>query len=244
MRDSISLYEKFDASFNRITDIPVELPMRLPHLNYLNLNHNQLTYLPESFGFLFHLQTVTLAHNSISHLPKSFLHLVKLEKVDLSHNALRELPEDIGTMESLQKLNICSNKLKELPLSLGQSHTLTVILAKNNRLVSPPQSLCNEGSSQTINYLRRNVPGGFTEPIQRTINIFPRVRGNQQQIAAPNSRAAILEYMQSQTATANTALRIKTPLIPPIDATTFDALELRDRVIGKCNVQFISYLNM
>lgn len=233
IRDSISLYEKLDLSFNRIIELPVELPMRLPHLNTLNISHNQLTHLPESFGFLFHLQSVILNNNKIASLPSSFIHLVKLEKVDISNNVLRELPENLGELESLRKINISHNKLRQLPASLGSSQTLQVILAKHNRLVTPPQNICNEGSQKTLAYLRRNAPDGYREPVKRTVNVFPRVRGNQLPYSSPNLQSAIAEYIQTQTDTANTASRVKTPLLPPVEASKLDVLELRDKLLGK-----------
>ena len=42
VRDSVSLYETMTADFNAITEIPVELPLRLPHLSRLHLSHNQI----------------------------------------------------------------------------------------------------------------------------------------------------------------------------------------------------------
>ena len=46
VRDSVALYERMDASFNCLTELPPELPMRLPHLNHLNMAHNNLVVLP------------------------------------------------------------------------------------------------------------------------------------------------------------------------------------------------------
>ena len=46
VRDAVSLYERLDASFNCLIDVPVELPLRLPHLNYINLAYNDLPTLP------------------------------------------------------------------------------------------------------------------------------------------------------------------------------------------------------
>lgn len=86
IRDSVSLYEVMTASFNGLTEIPVELPLRLPHLSNLDLSHNRLHFLPESFGLLFHLREVHLQHNRLSSLPGSFVHLVKLEQVKLCTN--------------------------------------------------------------------------------------------------------------------------------------------------------------
>lgn len=239
IRDAVSLYEKMDISFNAIPELPVELPLRLPHLSYLNLSYNTITVLPESFGLLFHLNVVLLNNNKLKSLPTSFTHLVKLERLDLSHNTLRELPEEFGKMESLSKLNVCNNKLKYLPLSLGTSQTLTILLARNNRLLTPPQSVCNEGSAATIKYLQKQSPKGIV-PITSKVNVFPRVRGNQLQTSVSNLHSAQAQYVQTQTHTSNTASRIRTPLLPPLGSSKLDASDLRDRILGK--ILCIKYL--
>ena len=64
--------------------LPPELPLRLPHLRYLDLSYNQLEHLPCSFGLLFHLQTLLVQHNRLRSLPATFTRLVKLEKVPRS----------------------------------------------------------------------------------------------------------------------------------------------------------------
>ena len=52
----VRLLRSVDLSFNNIVEIPAGLPLTLPHLQYLNISHNQLTSLPDSiFGFI-HLQ--------------------------------------------------------------------------------------------------------------------------------------------------------------------------------------------
>lgn len=235
IRDAISLYERMDASFNAIQDLPVEIPLRLPHLNFLDLSHNRLTSLPESFGLLFHLKTLLLKHNHLSKLPNSFTHLVKLEKVDLSNNGLRELPEAMGEMESLSKLNVAYNKLKTLPPSLGQSEVLLVLLANNNRLESPSQSLCDEGSDVTIDFLKKQwkVSTNYKPALPKTVNEFPRQRGNQLNSSVSNPHSAHAQYIQSQTHTTNTPSRIKTPLLPPLDASQLQSDDLRDKIVGE-----------
>jgi Leucine-rich repeat (LRR) protein len=233
IRDSISLYERMDASFHMLTELPVELPLRLPHLNYLNLSYNKLAALPESFSLLFHLKTLLLSHNLIQRLPASFIHLVKLEKLDISHNSLRELPEEIGTMESLKKLNVSNNKLKLIPMSLGTSENTVTILAVNNRMTFPPQKICNEGSEAIIRCLKRNCTNGVIISTKNDFNQFPRVRGNQVASAVVNPHSAQAQYIQTQTHTTNTPSRIKTPLLPPLGSSQLDALDLRDRIVGR-----------
>lgn len=235
IRDSISLYERMSAAFNVITEIPPEMPLRLPHLHTLDLSYNLLETLPESFGLQFHLKTLILRNNKLKSLPESFVHLVKLEKVDLSNNLLKELPQDVGKMEVIQKLNVCGNKLRQLPLSLGASTTLVLLMAQRNRLYEPPQAICDEGSDVTLTYLRKLYKN--SQPIHQKrpltpLNEFPRVRGNQLHSAVPNPHSANMQYIQSQTHTTNTPSRIKTPLMPPLGSSSLESDVLKDRVIG------------
>ena len=224
------------VAFNAITELPNELPFRLPHLSYIDLSHNQLSSLPDNFGLLFHLKTLLLRYNRLTSLPDSFVCLVKLEKLDLSHNKLRTLPQDFTKMESLAKLNISKNRLKVLPVSLGGVKTLKVLLACDNRLHDPPQCICDSGSDELIAYLRKsyNLSGSRSEVLPMSgENIFPRVRGNHLQSSVLNPHSAQVQYIQSQTHTTNTPSRVKTPLLPPPDASSLDADVLRDRIIGK-----------
>ncbi|RUS89596.1 hypothetical protein EGW08_002614 [Elysia chlorotica] len=236
IRDSVSLYEAMTASFNALTELPVELPLRLPHLSSLDLSHNQLRVLPESFGLLFHLAEIHMQYNRLAALPESFLHLVKLEKIDLSHNEIRQLPENIGNMEKLSRLNVSHNKLKTLPLSLGSPMCrVHLLLAQQNRLESPPQAVCEEGSACGLEYLRRMYTASCKEFPSTgpdvPLLVFPRY--NTRNKCSPyNPHSAQIQYIQEQTHTAHTTNRIKAPLLPPPDASTLTPFQLRDRIIG------------
>lgn len=130
--NNIHLYDEMNLSFNALTYIPAELPLRLPHLCYLNISFNQLTEIPEGFAYFIHLKTLLLSHNKIVHISVQFTRLANLEKLDISQNALQNLPEEIGNMQSLKKLNVSHNKLTSLPDSLG-CEQLQVLLAVGNR---------------------------------------------------------------------------------------------------------------
>ena len=233
--DAVSLYEQIDASFNAISEIPPELPLRLPHLTYINISYNRITYLPVNLALFFHLDTLLLNHNTLKTLPDTFFRLAKLRKLDLSHNILRELPSNLGSMPSLCSLNVSNNKLKKLPASLGGCSSLSVILAKCNRLIEPPQSICNEGSEEVINYLRQHFKKKSSErngSVPPCGNIFQRVRGNQFSRSVDNVHSAHTLFVESQTE-MYIQNRMKAPLLPPTNATTLDVDELRDRLTGR-----------
>ena len=226
----MSFYEKFDASFNCFTYIPWEFSIYLPHLAYIDMSHNRLVNLPESFGYLFHLKTLLLNNNRLLELPESFCLLARLEKADLSHNHLRHLPQSIGSMNSLQSLNVSHNELESLPLSIGKSKSIRLVLAIFNNCKCPPQQVCNQGSESILAYLRNQNP---KEPVQKAIssNEFPRVRGDVLVLAPTNPHTARAHYVQTQTNT-NTTSRIKTPLRAPANVHQLPPDELVDKIVG------------
>lgn len=228
---NVSFYEKFDASFNCFTYIPSEFVVYLPHLSYVDMSHNRLSCLPESFGHLFHLKTLLLNNNRLQELPETFCLLVRLEKADLSHNQLKCLPQNLGIMESLQSLNVSYNALDTLPLTLGKSKTLKLILAIFNKCKCPPQQICNQGSDAVLAYLRNQNPKDPERKLVSRSNEFPRVRGDVLVLAPTNPHTARAHYVQTQTNT-NATSRIKTPLRPPANVHQLPPGELVDKIVG------------
>lgn len=237
VKDTLSLYERMDASFNKIQQLPLELPLRLPHLNHLDLSHNQLYTLPENFGLLLQLETLLLRFNRIKALPDSLFHLVKLKKLDLSHNQLKSIQDNFSHMKKLEKLDLSYNKLRELPISIGGVTTLKVLLAAENRFCEELDSACYCGSDKLLSVLCKayNLSGHYTEQLSANhqIPVFPRVRGDHLLASVVNPHSAQMQYIQSQTHTSNTRSRIKTPLLPPADGSKLEAFVLRDKILGK-----------
>nr|XP_006823529.1 PREDICTED: uncharacterized protein LOC100377592 [Saccoglossus kowalevskii] len=105
-------------------------------------------------------------------------------------------------------------------------------MAVNNKCEVPPQIICEEGSDSILHYLQRQVHNGYTTRTFENQNFFKRVRGNVLQSAVLNPHSARAQYLQEQTHTLNTTSRMRTPLRPPLGATTLEADELMDKIVG------------
>ena len=81
----------------------------------LELDNNELTHLPESFGKLVALECLHLTYNELTHLPDSFGGLVTLTRLELHTNQLTHLPDSFGGLVALTRLDLAHNQLTHLP---------------------------------------------------------------------------------------------------------------------------------
>ena len=231
---TVSLYQVLDLSFNLIKEVPVELPLHLPHLRYLNLSHNRLDCLPPSlFGFL-HLECLDVSHNLLTSLPASLTLLSHLTWLDVSHNQLTDLPPNMGDLKKLQKLNLSDNQISDLPPALGSLPRLSVLLADNNPLPSALQALCSLADcTDLLRLLEDRHRTGQSELGQRhKLNEFARDRGPVFDSRVLNAGSAQSLFSQLQAQAVQTGNRLLTPMIPPVDATRLDVDSLRDAILG------------
>lgn len=234
LTQTVSLYQNLDLSFNLIKEIPMDLPLRLPHLRHINLSHNQLEILPQSvFGFL-HLEHLDLSHNLLSYLPSSLRLLTRLSWLDVSHNKLSQLPPTFGDISSIQKLNLSDNSLDHLPISLGALPRLVVLLVHNNHLGEKLVGLYSQTDCRgIIKHLQAEYRRTQSELADRTfINQFARERGSVFDSRVLNAGSAQSLFAQLQAQAVQTGNRLLTPMIPPVGATTLDVDRLRDAITG------------
>ena len=92
----------------------------LTNLEYLNLNQNNLSEIPESIISLKKLSVFTVADNKIGSLPKYFGALHSLTELHLEENLITHLPESIGQLKNLKILDISDNEIAQLPESLTE----------------------------------------------------------------------------------------------------------------------------
>lgn len=117
----------------------------------LDLSKKALQHVPEDILHLKHLQYLYLEGNLLSCLPENFFDcLPHLCWLDLRNNYLVGLPNAyIGRHQCLRNLLLEGNQLRTLPLELGLVTTLTGLNIANNPLEFPPPEVIERGT-QTI----------------------------------------------------------------------------------------------
>ncbi|XP_076436909.1 uncharacterized protein LOC143276282 isoform X2 [Babylonia areolata] len=121
-----------DLNGKRLMAIPDEL-MQMEELEYLYLEGNEISFLPDEFF-------------------KSF---PRLKWLDLRNNRLTRIPSIfLGSHACLRNLLLQNNLLKSLPLELGLVKTLHGLNITNNPLEFPPQDIIQKGTYEIQKFLR------------------------------------------------------------------------------------------
>eukprot|EP00808_Paulinella_micropora_P017394 g3618.t1 len=119
--------ERLELSFNEInSSASLAVFSQLSSLSFLNLTHNSLSTLPETWNTFPSLQYLDISHNNLAVLPDNFLagDSPKLVELDLSHNPLTILPAAMlsGALGKFTRLNLAyTTSLVGFPSQLGQS---------------------------------------------------------------------------------------------------------------------------
>ncbi|KAI0743632.1 adenylate cyclase-like protein [Daedaleopsis nitida] len=138
-----------------------------PALKQLDASHNDITQLnlvPGPLGLPYALTTLNLSYAKLSTLDDLALaQLTSLEVLHIDHNSIRSLPESLGALSHLKHLSCSNNHLFKLPSSIGQLQWLETLEAHNNDLSELPMSLWNCSSLQVIN-VTSNVISAWNLP--------------------------------------------------------------------------------
>lgn len=124
--DMTSLVD-LDVSFNQLETLLPDTFLHLPNINCINLSHNQLTVLPDTFlfGSCHKLTTIDLSDNLISTLPQmvatDILRLKKLELLNVSNNQLSILPTELLDQPHIQVI-IKGNPITEFSSRQDEYH--------------------------------------------------------------------------------------------------------------------------
>ena len=109
---ALSKLEKLNFSKNKLTRIPSSV-CQLTKLKSLNLGNNQIA--SGSVGCLTSLEWIYLNNNSLTTVPDGLTGISSLRSVFLHSNQLTRLPEEFARMPKLESLLIQFNKIAEEP---------------------------------------------------------------------------------------------------------------------------------
>jgi len=84
-------------------------------LKVLDLSHNLLAALPETFTQLKELELLDISHNLNLELTSEFWNLVGLKTFAFEFGTVTELPSQIGSWARLESLDLTNNRLTEFP---------------------------------------------------------------------------------------------------------------------------------
>eukprot|EP00940_MAST-03C_sp_MAST-3C-sp2_P001825 g1825.t1 len=144
-----------DLSHNLLTEIPNETEGDLqslkdyglmtlsvencPHLEVLNISHNQIESLPDEIGSCDSLKILIASHNRLDKIFDACSHLRALERLDLSFNRIEQIPEDfLSPLTSLVSLALDGNALSELEGGIHALEKLESLTASGNSLSEIP----------------------------------------------------------------------------------------------------------
>ncbi|XP_059730485.1 leucine-rich repeat-containing protein 69 isoform X2 [Bos taurus] len=87
----------------------------LQSLILLNLNNNQLTWIPQEISRLKNLRCLSINHNQLASIPRELCFLENLSELQLNYNQLVCIPKEIKFLKKLRKLLLSRNNIKSLP---------------------------------------------------------------------------------------------------------------------------------
>ena len=87
---------------------------KLGNLKVIDLSHNRIDWLPDSFFSLASLSSVNLSHNLITFLPHHFKSAENLRRLDLSWNLISQAPHWLGSLVRCVRICLSGNPLGEL----------------------------------------------------------------------------------------------------------------------------------
>ncbi|XP_014261808.1 leucine-rich repeat and death domain-containing protein 1-like isoform X2 [Cimex lectularius] len=121
----------------------------LKHLRVLNLSHNLLSYISDTFPSISKLEKLVLSRCSLYFLPKNFGSLKSLVYLDLSHNDISSLPESIDECVNLEHLDLYNNSFYSHPKQLNKLISLKRLDLSQNEF-DIPDIVCGNKSYQEM----------------------------------------------------------------------------------------------
>ncbi|MBD3344273.1 MAG: hypothetical protein GF401_04335, partial [Chitinivibrionales bacterium] len=140
-----TLLDKNHLDYIAVSEVAVQEYARITQLDLSNnaiSGSRKISDLTEHIGSLTSLQTLNLEGNDLTYLPVAVGKLSKLVSLDISRNNIVEIPEEIGVCTALYDLNLSENQLVNLPLAISKLQRLSSLNISGNRISVFPDSIC------------------------------------------------------------------------------------------------------
>ncbi|MEM7536112.1 MAG: leucine-rich repeat domain-containing protein [Chloroflexota bacterium] len=137
------------SGFGLVGGLPTSID-NLTGLTTLNLQNNQLNFIPPDINRLDNLSRLWLQNNSFSSISFYVGELQGLEYLSLDNNNLTTIPQSFSGLSALKVLSIENNQLTELPSDIGSLTNLTHLYLENNRLTSLPTTISGLSSLKEL----------------------------------------------------------------------------------------------
>ena len=155
------------------TNLNVYSSWRSGRVVNLRVSRQSISALPR-LGELTALEYLFIDHNNLSVLPNEIGNLTELTYVDASYNVLTSLPVEIGNLNKMTTLNVSFNNITSLPATIGDCDTLLVLNLQNNELTTLPLTVMNLAYLDILNidsnHLGALLPAAIKSFITDTLN--------------------------------------------------------------------------
>lgn len=136
----LSLIANPSLDIEKALDIVQNLPIK-----FLNLQHNQLSKVPEKMVHFQNLEDLNLSHNSIiaSGSYRNLINLPKLHSLWVNYNMLQRIPTALLELTQLRALYIEHNELTTIPKKIQRMKRLWILHAGHNKFTEMPIALAD-----------------------------------------------------------------------------------------------------
>jgi hypothetical protein len=132
-----------------LTTFPPEILDLADSLEILDLSHNALTDLPDSFAKLQNLRVAFFSNNRFETVPEVLAQCPNLSMVGFKTNQIATLPAD-ALPPTTRWLILTDNRLQSLPESMGQLAHLQKVMLAGNQLHALPESMAACGRLELL----------------------------------------------------------------------------------------------
>nr|XP_025865124.1 E3 ubiquitin-protein ligase LRSAM1 isoform X2 [Vulpes vulpes] len=141
----------------------------------LIVHTNHLTsLLPKSCSLLnlITIKVLNVEKNQLTYLPRSIGNLIQLQTLSMKDNKLKELPDTVGELRSLRTLDISDNEIQRLPQLLAHVRTLETLNLDASSMVYPPQEVCSAGTQAIQQFLCKESGLEYYPPSQYLLPVL------------------------------------------------------------------------